>query len=159
MALEIDPVTRVHLDRGVEGLVDDFRGVFSRQTIERYVQESLESLPAARFSDFVPVLVHRFARGRLKALAQAEGKIAKDVPEVSSSACRTPAGARWQLRFCTSERRGSFTSARREATPPSRSIPVSFGPCRSSGEKHRGGPGDPRRHRPPGHQAAEHALR
>jgi arsenate reductase len=82
MALEIDPVTRVHLDRGVEGLVDDFRGVFSRQTIERYVQESLEGLPAARFSDFVPVLVHRFARERLKALAQAEGKIAKDVPEV-----------------------------------------------------------------------------
>jgi protein-tyrosine-phosphatase len=82
MALEIDPVTRVHLDRGVEGLVDDFRGVFSPQAIERYVQESLESLPAARFSDFVPVLVHRFARERLKALAQAEGKIAKDVPEV-----------------------------------------------------------------------------
>lgn len=82
MALEIDPVTQAHLDRGVEGLVDDFRGVFSRETIERYVQESLESLPAARFSDFVPVLVHRFSRERLKALAQAEGMIAKDVPEV-----------------------------------------------------------------------------
>jgi arsenate reductase (thioredoxin) len=82
MALEIDPVTQAHLDRGVEGLVDDFRGVFSRETIERYVHESLESLPAARFSDFVPVLVHRFSRERLKALAQAEGMIAKDVPEV-----------------------------------------------------------------------------
>jgi arsenate reductase (thioredoxin) len=79
---ELDPITRGHLDRGIEGLVDEFRGVFSRQTIERYVIESLESLPAARFRDFIPVLVHRFARERLKALGQSEGTIAKDVPEV-----------------------------------------------------------------------------
>jgi arsenate reductase len=46
------------------------------------MQESLEELPAARISDFVPVLVHRFARERLHALGQAEGVIAKDVPEV-----------------------------------------------------------------------------
>ena len=78
----LDAITRGHLDRGIESLVDEFRGVFSRQTIERYVFESLESLPAARFSDFVPVLVHRFARERLRALGQAEGTIAKDVPEV-----------------------------------------------------------------------------
>jgi protein-tyrosine-phosphatase len=72
----------MHLQRGVEGLVDEFRGIFSRETIDRFVTESLESLPAARFSDFVPVLVHRFARERLRALGQAEGAIAKDVPEV-----------------------------------------------------------------------------
>jgi arsenate reductase (thioredoxin) len=82
VARELDPVTRGHLDRGIEGLVDEFRGVFSRQTIERFVFESLERLPAARFGDFIPVLVHRFARERLKALGQAEGSIAKDVPEV-----------------------------------------------------------------------------
>jgi arsenate reductase (thioredoxin) len=79
---ELDAITRGHLSRGVEGLVDEFRGIFSRQTIERYVYESLESLPAARFRDFVPVLVHRFARERLRALGQAEGSIGKDVPEV-----------------------------------------------------------------------------
>jgi arsenate reductase (thioredoxin) len=78
----LDPITQAHVERGIEGLVDEFRGVFSRETIDRYVQESLESLPAARFSDFVPVLVHRFARERLRALGQAEGTIAKDVPEV-----------------------------------------------------------------------------
>ena len=82
VAIELDAVTRSHLDRGVEGLVDEFRGVFSRETIDRYVQESLEDLPAARFSDFIPLLVHRFARERLRALGQAEGMIAKDVPEV-----------------------------------------------------------------------------
>jgi arsenate reductase (thioredoxin) len=82
MTAELDPVTRAHLDRGLERLVDEFRGVFSRQTIERYLTDSLETLPAARFADFIPVLVHRFARERLHALAQAEGKAGKDVPEV-----------------------------------------------------------------------------
>ena len=82
MATELDPVTRMHLQRGVEGLVDEFRGIFSRETIQRYVTESLEGLPVARLTDFVPLLVHRFARERLRALGQAEGAIAKDVPEV-----------------------------------------------------------------------------
>jgi arsenate reductase (thioredoxin) len=82
VSLELDPITQGHVNRGVEGLVDEFRGIFSRETIERYVHESLESLPAARFRDFVPVLVHRFARERLRALGQAEGTIVKDVPEV-----------------------------------------------------------------------------
>ena len=82
MARELDPVTQAHLDRGIEGLVDEFRGAFSRETIARYVNESLHDLPAARFSDFIPVLVHRFARERLRALGQSEGTIAKDVPEV-----------------------------------------------------------------------------
>ncbi len=82
VAMELDPVTRVHLERGIDGLVDEFRGIFSRETIDRYVQESLQELPAARFSDFVPLLVHRFARERLRALGQAEGTIVKDVPEV-----------------------------------------------------------------------------
>ncbi|MCA1674912.1 MAG: arsenate reductase ArsC [Actinobacteria bacterium] len=78
----MDPVTRVHIERGVEGLVDEFRGIFSRHTIDRFVHESLGGLPAARFQDFVPVLAHRLARERLRALAQAEGMIEKDVPEV-----------------------------------------------------------------------------
>jgi arsenate reductase len=82
VGIELDPVTRVHLERGVEGLVDEFRGIFSRETIDRYVHESLQELPSARFSDFVPLLVHRFARERLRALGQAEGTIAKEVPEV-----------------------------------------------------------------------------
>jgi arsenate reductase (thioredoxin) len=80
--IELDPITREHLERGIEGLVDEFRGIFSRETIDRYVEESLQDLPAARFTDFIPLLVHRFARERLRALGQTEGSIAKDVPEV-----------------------------------------------------------------------------
>ncbi len=80
--LEVDLITREHLERGIDKLGEEFAGTFSPETIERYMVESLETLPAARFKDFVPLLVHRFARERLQALAQAEGKVAKDVPEV-----------------------------------------------------------------------------
>ena len=80
--LEVDLITRGHLERGIDALRDQFAGTFSPETIERYMVESLQTLPAARVKSFVPLLVHRFARERLKALAQAEGKVAKDVPEV-----------------------------------------------------------------------------
>ena len=36
----------------------------------------------ARVKNFVPLFVHRFARERLRALAQADEKLTKDVPEV-----------------------------------------------------------------------------
>jgi arsenate reductase (thioredoxin) len=42
----------------------------------------LEGLSGVRFDSFVPLLTHRFARERLRALGQVEGKLAKDVPEV-----------------------------------------------------------------------------
>jgi len=56
--------------------------VFSEETIERYIGESLDLLGDARISVFVPVLAHRFARERLRALAQAEGRIVNAKPEV-----------------------------------------------------------------------------
>ena len=82
MTVEVDAVTRGHLERGVDSLTDEFAGVFSRETIERFVDESLQSLSSARLGEFVPLFVHRFARERLRALAQVEGKLTKDVPEV-----------------------------------------------------------------------------
>jgi arsenate reductase (thioredoxin) len=80
--LDIDLSMRGRLERGIESLREQFAGTFSTETIERYVVESLEALSGARFDSFVPLLVHRFARERLRALAQVEGKLAKDVPEV-----------------------------------------------------------------------------
>jgi protein-tyrosine-phosphatase len=65
-----------------EDLIGEFRGVFSPATIQRYVDESLADLSGARFHDFVPLFVHRFARERLRAVAQVEGKMTKVVPEV-----------------------------------------------------------------------------
>jgi len=78
----LDPVTQQHVRRASEALADEFSGVFSRETIERYIAESLDLLGGSRVNVFVPVLAHRFARERLKAFAQAEGVVAKEMPEV-----------------------------------------------------------------------------
>jgi protein-tyrosine-phosphatase len=80
--LDVDLVTRGHLEKGLESLREEFTGTFSAETVERYMAESLQSLAGARLTDFVPLFVHRFARERLRALGQVEGSIAKDVPEV-----------------------------------------------------------------------------
>jgi protein-tyrosine-phosphatase len=56
--------------------------VFSEETIARYFGESVDLLGDSSISVYVPVLAHRFARERLKALAQVEGRIVKAQPEV-----------------------------------------------------------------------------
>ena len=68
--------------RALESLAEEFEGVFSRETVERFMAESLEQLKGSRLKDFIPLFVHRFARERLRALGQVEGTITKDVPEV-----------------------------------------------------------------------------
>jgi arsenate reductase (thioredoxin) len=80
--LDIDLITRGHLEKGLETLRSEFQGIFSAETVERFMAESLEALKGARVKDFVPLLVHRFARERLRALGQVEGTITKEVPEV-----------------------------------------------------------------------------
>ena len=78
----LDPVTRLHIERAAEALQREFEGVFSRETIARFMAESVDLLGGARINVFVPVLAHRFARERLRAFGQAENLITKDVPEV-----------------------------------------------------------------------------
>jgi arsenate reductase (thioredoxin) len=80
--LDVDLVTRGHLEKGLVSLREEFAGVFALETIERYMTESLSKIGPARIKNFVPLFVHRFARERLRALAQADEKITKDVPEV-----------------------------------------------------------------------------
>jgi arsenate reductase (thioredoxin) len=80
--LEVDVTTRAHLEKGLQALESEFAGVFSAETIERHMAESLEALSGSRLKEFVPLFVHRFARERLRALGQVEGTITKDVPEV-----------------------------------------------------------------------------
>jgi arsenate reductase (thioredoxin) len=80
--LDVDVITRGHLNRGLESLSEEFAGIFSAETVERFMAESLYALKDSRLKDFVPLFVHRFARERLRALGQVEGKITKEVPEV-----------------------------------------------------------------------------
>jgi protein-tyrosine-phosphatase len=78
----MDPITQYKVRREAERLHDEFRGIFSTETIERYIAESTDELSGSRISEFVPIFVWRFTRQRLKALAQSRGLIEKTVPEV-----------------------------------------------------------------------------
>lgn len=78
----LDPITRNHIEKAADALQDEFAGTFSRETIARYLAESVDLLGESRVNVFVPVLAHRFARERLKALGQAEGILTKELPEV-----------------------------------------------------------------------------
>jgi protein-tyrosine-phosphatase len=71
-----------HLHAVVARVKDEFGGIFATETIERFLGESRDQFANAPIKDFVPVMVERFARDRLRALGQAEGTVAKDVPEV-----------------------------------------------------------------------------
>lgn len=62
MSQALDPVTLHHVEKLTDGLVDDFVGVFSRKTIERYVVESVDLLGGARFTDSGPIRQKRTSR-------------------------------------------------------------------------------------------------
>lgn len=69
--------------RVVDDLAYEYDSVFSRASVERAVAEAREALePRATVTDFLPVLVRRFARDQLLAAAQADGRIAKAMPEI-----------------------------------------------------------------------------
>jgi protein-tyrosine-phosphatase len=70
------------VEKAADALQDEFAGTFGRETIARYIAESVDLLGNSSINVFVPVLAHRFARERLKALGQADGLIVKEQPEV-----------------------------------------------------------------------------
>ncbi len=82
MPQAIDPVTQYHINQAADRLAEEFAGVFSQETIARYMAESTDLLGEARINVFVPVLANRFCRERLRALAQAQGLLGKEQPEV-----------------------------------------------------------------------------
>ena len=82
MPQALDPVTEHHINQAADRLAEEFAGAFSQETIARFMAESQDLLGEARINVYVPVLVHRFTRERLKALGQAEGMITKEQPEV-----------------------------------------------------------------------------
>ena len=70
-------------DRIVDELAYSYEGVFSREAVARAVSDAREAFESvSTIPDYVPILTARHAREQLKAAAQAEGRIAKTVPEI-----------------------------------------------------------------------------
>ena len=42
--LDVDLITRGHIEKGLERLRDEFAGIFSAETVERFMAESLQAL-------------------------------------------------------------------------------------------------------------------
>jgi arsenate reductase (thioredoxin) len=64
---------RVQIKHAARRLQDEFAGTFSTETIERYITDSQTRLEVrARIATWLPVLIERFTRDRLKALARLE---------------------------------------------------------------------------------------
>jgi arsenate reductase len=79
----VNRITETLLARIAQTIAPRFDGVFSIQTVQRYVQESYRLLERdAVDGTHLPVLAERFARERLVALAQAQGLSGRPVPEV-----------------------------------------------------------------------------
>lgn len=67
---------RLAVEQAAARLADELRGIFSVETIERYIADSQDQLETrARFTTWLPILVERFARDRLLALARLEQEI------------------------------------------------------------------------------------
>jgi arsenate reductase (thioredoxin) len=84
MQMDQSPLMRQRLEATVAKLSDEFRGVFSRETVARYLGESYAQVGDRRTvgPNFLPVVIARFAREQLWAIAQSEGRVEKALPEV-----------------------------------------------------------------------------
>ncbi len=78
----MDTILNARIDEAVDRLADEFKGIFSPETVSKCAFESLEAFERSRLVEFVPLLTYRFTRERLRALAQAEGLVKKETPEV-----------------------------------------------------------------------------
>jgi protein-tyrosine-phosphatase len=72
------------LASSVERLASEYQGVFSRETVAQAIDDSWQRLTsqATLLPPFFPTLVARFARDQLRAAAQVDGLIAKQLPEI-----------------------------------------------------------------------------
>ena len=94
MPTELTPLLRYCLETTAAQLADEFHGVFSPETVTRYVEASYEEIgdrPTVG-PNFLPVIIERFAREQLWAIAQSTGVVEKPLPEVLF-VCERNAGA------------------------------------------------------------------
>jgi arsenate reductase (thioredoxin) len=79
---ELSPSQQHALNDAATRLQRRFDGIFNRETIERYLDDSLARLSGATYHDYVSLLAERFARERLTAIATMEGLLVSTTPTV-----------------------------------------------------------------------------
>ena len=70
------------LKHATSTLAREFNGIFSEETVRDFVQDSAEHYYHPEIASFVPKLAERHARELLQALAQSEGFLPKQYPEL-----------------------------------------------------------------------------
>jgi arsenate reductase (thioredoxin) len=123
MADELDDVLDRRRQRAIDELAEEFEGVWSRETIERFLEESEEALARSGPGglNFMPLRAPAFARERLEALAQAEGEIEKEKPEVLF-VCVQNAGRSQVAAAFTHELSAGAVSVRSAGSAPAENI-------------------------------------
>jgi protein-tyrosine-phosphatase len=116
-------VLRQQVKREAQRLKDEFAGIFNSETIERYINDPWDSLEATqpRLPMFLPIFVRRFARERLLAVAQTEGKMTKEHPEVLF-VCIHNAGRSQMAAVLTADLSGGRVSVRSAGSEPASEI-------------------------------------
>lgn len=100
MTTHLTPLLRYCLETTAAKLSDEFHGVFSPETVTRYIEASYADIgdrPTVG-PNFMPVIIERFAREQLWAVAQSTGVVEKALPEVLF-VCERNAG-RSQMAAC-----------------------------------------------------------
>jgi arsenate reductase (thioredoxin) len=69
--------TEARLAAACDRLCGEFEGIYDRKTIERLLDRSAQEFSGRGVESFVAILAERFARERLRAQAQTEGRLAK----------------------------------------------------------------------------------
>ena len=110
-------------ERAIDELSEEFEGVWSRETIERFLEESERSLTDSGPGglSFLSLRAPAFARERLEAHAQAEGQIEKERPEVLF-VCVRNAGRSQVAAALTEELSGGAISVRSAGSTPADEI-------------------------------------
>ena len=81
--MELTTEQQLQITQAAARIRDDFAGVFSQETIERFITDSRADLESrARVTTWLPILIERFTRDRLRALARVEGKTERDKPSI-----------------------------------------------------------------------------
>lgn len=116
----LSPEQQLVIKQAAQRLRDEFAGVFGAETIERFIAESQESLqPRANVVAWLPVLIERFARDRLRALAKVQGMAGGDRPGVLflcvHNAGRSQMAAGW-LRYLAGDRIDVFSGGSEPAS-------------------------------------------